>query len=316
MRDTFNLGLAVAKSAGLTRIPLPQAVEILLRREIRAPVLTDYELGKLVFSAVSRGEVDGRALRLNRREPSRADFNSVRRTLITRGVLDQDRNLPGTVVRLVSDIRSDPELALCAMDPFRYVSHLSAMAYHGLTNRLPKILFFTAPAATLWTSLAQERMQRDLGDGWDAYRASGLPLLHRHKTERLQGQSIHLTQTKAYGGGFRLAMDGLLRVSTLGRTYLDMLRRPDLCGGMSHVVEIFEQRAADQLQLIIGEVDKHGDAIDRVRAGYLLEERCGLSDPHFDQWQQLAQRGGSRVLDPDAEYAPTFSERWMLSINV
>jgi predicted transcriptional regulator of viral defense system len=304
------------KPAVPTRIPLPQAVEILLRREIRAPVITDYELARLVFEAVTRGEVDGRTLRLTRRDPSRVDLNSVRRALIDRGVLAQDRSLPATVFRLVSDVRQDPEVILCALDPFRYVSHLSAMAYHGLSNRIPKILFFTTPVSSLWSSLAQERMHRDLGEGWTSYQASGLPLLHRHRVERMQGQAIHLTQTRAYGGGFRLAMDGLLRVSTLGRTYLDMLRRPDLCGGMSHVVEIFEERGAEHLPIIVSELDKHGEPIDRVRAGYLLEERCGLSDPRIVAWRAHAQRGGSRVLDPDADYAPTFSERWMLSINV
>jgi predicted transcriptional regulator of viral defense system len=304
------------QSPAVQRIALPNAVELLLRRDVSAPVIVDYDLARLVFRAITDGNVEGRELRLIRRTPARADFFSVRRALIDRGTLTEDRSLPHSVLRTGFHARPDPEAIFCAIDPFCYVSHLSAMVYHGLSNRLPKLLFFTSPAPTQWRELANARMARDLGSEFNNFRAANLPSLVRHKVEKIQGLTLNLTQTSGFGGGFRIAQDGLLRVSTLGRTYLDMLRRPDLCGGMAHVIEIFEQSANEHLSLIIGEVDKHGSKIDRVRAGYILEDRCGLRDDRIDAWAADAQRGGSRRLDPEREYVPSFSERWMISINV
>jgi hypothetical protein len=56
--------------------------------------------------------------------------------------------------------------------------------------------------------------------------------------------------------------------------------------------------------------------MDQARAGYILEEKCGLSHALIDEWAKSAIRGGSRRLDPQAEYVPIFSERWCISINV
>lgn len=306
----------MTKPGTSARIPLANAVELVLRKEVRTPVITDYELARIVYRVITAGTVEGRELRLSRRTATRADFLSVRHSLINRGALIEDRGMPTAVLNTGAQARSDPETIFCAIDPFCYVSHLSAMVYHGLSNRIPKLLFFVSAAQAQWRELALARMERDLGDEFAGYRASNLPVLVRHKVEKVQGLTLNVTHTKDFGGGFRIAQDGLLRVSTLGRTYLDMLRRPDLCGGMAHVIELFEQNAKEHLSLIIGEVDKHGAPIDRVRAGYILEERCDVRDTRIDAWITSAQRGGSRRLDPEKEYRPIFSERWMISINV
>lgn len=38
----------------------------------------------------------------------------------------------------------------CSLDPFAYLSHLSAMEYHGLTDRFPKIVFMFTPSQSDW----------------------------------------------------------------------------------------------------------------------------------------------------------------------
>ena len=74
--------------------------------------------------------------------------------------------------------------------------------------------------------------------------------------------------------------------------------------------------AVRHLDAIVEAVDAGSEKILQVRAGYLLEEAIGISDPRIDVWARSAQRGSSRKLDSAAPYANRFSERWMLSINV
>jgi predicted transcriptional regulator of viral defense system len=117
-------------------------------------------------------------------------------------------------------------------------------------------------------------------------------------------------------GAFRRVAGSSLRVSTVGRVFLEMIREPSLCGGIQHVIDVYQSEAKRNLKLIVNEMNQHGSAIDKVRAGYLLSEVCGLNDPSFTDWEKFAQRGGSRMLDPQGEYVSHFSERWKLSLNV
>ena len=204
---------------------------------------------------------------------------------------------------------------VCSLDPFAYVSHLSAMEHHGLTDRFPKILYMTRPPATEWRKQAALRMKKDLGERLAAYRQSGLPRLVQPKIANV-GHTVVQFYERSHMGAFRLVPGSSLRVATVGRVFLDMLREPALCGGIQHVVDIYQREARQYVKLIVDEVDRHGEPIDKVRAGYVLSEVCKLDDARFAAWQKFAQRGGSRKLDPDSEYVSIYSERWQLSINV
>ena len=82
------------------------------------------------------------------------------------------------------------------------------------------------------------------------------------------------------------------------------------------MIEVWERESTNYLKPIINEIDKHGGPIDKVRAGYLLEEVVGINDQTIHSWLSYSMRGGSRKLDPEQEYAPRWSEKWCLSLNV
>ena len=272
-----------------------------------APVLTDYRLGWHVFeTAKTRCPSD---------RPSVHDYQQVLHFLLGNRIARNLGRLPeGRAMLLIGQSDPDPFTVLCALDPFGYVSHLSAMEYHGLTDRLSKTIYFTTPPSPEWTQLAQARMHKDLGDDYNAYIEAGFPTLRRLLLKRLGRQSIEYHHRKT-AGGYRLAEHGHVRIASIGRTWLDMLQDPDCCGGLQHVMDVFQARASEQLPLIVAELERHGTEIDRARAGYLLETLAKVEHPILHAWQQHVQRGGSRKLYAKADYAPTYSERWALSIN-
>jgi predicted transcriptional regulator of viral defense system len=189
------------------------------------------------------------------------------------------------------------------------------MDYHGLTDRMPTTHYLTTAPPAEWRMLAQERMRKDLGKALHDYQEAGFPILHRPRFKTIERHPVHVTQRR-HAGAYVVTAQGHIRVSSIGHTFLEMIQNPELCGGIRHVIAVFQHQGAKYLPLILADVDQHGSGIDKVRVGYLLEELGQLSDPVLERWQRsVVQRGGSRKLDAHAPYAPTYSERWCLSLN-
>jgi hypothetical protein len=286
---------------------------------LNQPVVTSYQLGQLVFLLYATKTYKGENLdRLQKDYPNRSDYSRRVIELVEAGVLQEKKTVPNPEVFTVlgKEQASSGEVA-CCVDPFSYVSHLSAMEWHGLTDRIPKILFISSPAPRDWRKFALKKMQKDLGSNehYVSYLDSGLPPLRRLSFTKAAGKTIH-RHASLHTGAFTSIKNRPLRVSTIGRTFLDMVREPDLCGGIYHVLNTYQEHAERYLRLIVDEIDRHGTKIDKVRAGYILEERLALRHETINKWVRFAQRGGSRKLYANSEYSPQFSERWCLSLNI
>ena len=285
---------------------------------IKRPVITAYQLGTIVFSLYQSGKYQGENLSVKQGSPQRVNYKKLIENLESSGVLSESPQAshPEIFAILAQHVPTAEEFA-CCINPFCYVSHLSAMEYHGFTDRLPKILFLSAPEAVLWRQLATEKMKKDLGEFYPAYLETGFPRLRRLVVKKIAKKMVSIYTSKMYDSGAYITVQGkALRVSSIGRTFLDMIRQPALCGGIYHVLDIYRQNAERYLRLIVNEADRHGTLIDKIRVGYVLDERLGLSHPALELWAANAQRGGSRKLMAENPYAPSFSEKWGLSINI
>lgn len=273
------------------------------------PVLQLFEFFILVEKLFS--ERSTRRLYLRASEPDLDECQRLRRNLTEANFIASDQDYGNRVIRVlrVSDAAADKISTI--LDPTCCISHLSAMQRWGLTNRRPKALHLTRPSR----AAAKKMLQARHANFYDTYPVAPYkPSLVNHPAI-VRGRPVELVQTGNGAASLISRSDGV-RVATIGQTFLDMLLRPNLCGGMGHVIDVWTEHAEGYLEDIVKSVDAAPTAIAKVRAGYILEERLKLSHPVVESWKALSQRGGSRVLDPDHPFAPTFSETWMLSLNV
>lgn len=280
------------------------------------PAFLRYDIARIAWGVYRNGRYDDHEVDIQLRQLDARAFSRVESSLLENGVIHPVQGMPDrSAFSLLGANTSDKNSLACIIDPFSYLSHLSAMEFHGLTDRMPEKIYVSTPASTTWTGFARDRMKRDLGEDLPAYLSGGLPKLERVNAIKIGQRPIHRFAS-LHLGAFRTIKESQLRVSTIGRTFHDMLRDPGLCGGLAHVLEVYREHASKYRRLIFDQLDQQGSAIDKVRAGFILENICDLKDPRIDSWVKFAARGGSRKLDPSSEYAPHFSDRWCLSINI
>lgn len=287
--------------------------------ELNRPVVTTYDIAVLIFRIyITKAYKSYQICRLTKDVPSRTEYNRLVRELLNAGVVQKDRHVRNAAVfDVLGKSDAEPEDIVCCIDPFSYLSHMSAMQWHGLTDRFGKNLYISSPAASEWRQFAIQKMQRDVGsiDNYRVFLESGLPTLRRYRIAKIRDKAVSRA-ARLHLGAFINIKDRPARVSTIGRTFLDMIREPDRCGGIYHVLQVYERHARQYQSLIVDEVDRHGTEIDRARVGYILDEVLHVENERVDKWAATVQRGGSRKLYPKYEYSPKYSERWCISINV
>jgi predicted transcriptional regulator of viral defense system len=277
-------------------------------------VISKYQLGLVVCKIYRDKSYAGETIHLQRDFAEKVDVARYLRRLLNEGILFPHKDIHN-LFTLIGRSAGDPEDIACTVDPFCYISHLSAMSYHGLTNRMPGKLFISSPAGKAWQSFADQKMRKDLGNDFENYCEYDLPRLVRTSMKRINKTDVHYRISK-HLGAYKKIRGRSARVSTIGRTFLDMLRNPELCGGINHVLEVFHEYGKKYLRLITDDIDKNGKPIDKVRAGYILNERLDINNEVINSWSLLAQRGGSRKLDPSSEYIPEWSDKWKISLNI
>lgn len=285
--------------------------QALLKRDL--PIITFYDffvLGHLLFSNQAW---DGEPLKRMPQGWDQTRANNAIKRMEERRALVPDSDFRSGVWRVTQSTRAGTaEEVACIADPFAYVSHLSAMQRYGLTNRSPKALHLTTPRRDIWNELRNARVIEDLPDIGTIEK----PVLNRpgfRGTIRRRPVVIHISSHPWKP----VSVSGEeTRITSVGQTFADMIVEPSLCGGMRHVLDVWEREADQWISDIVETVDKLDSKIARVRAGYILSEVIGVNHPKITGWERLAQRGGSRKLDPEGEYLPEFSERWMISLNV
>lgn len=279
-----------------------------------SPLVTDYDVFLTAWRLFEARQYKDTVIKRLPLDWDVARSRGIVRKLVSRRALASDQDFRSGVWRLVQSTRAaDAAEAACIADPFCYVSHLSAMYRYGLTDRAPKELHIARPSRPLWNSMRDDKVEKEAPPR-HIEDAKSL-LLHFGLGETLRRRPVAVHETK-YPARATNVRGQRTRVADVGATFVDMLEAPHLCGGMQHVLDVWEGHARDWIDKIVDTTDAAPSGITKVRAGYILNERMGLTSTRIEAWRAFAQRGGSRKLDPGAEYRPVFSETWMISLNV
>lgn len=304
----------------IKRTRLASAVLVRLEQD-RLAVVTTYSLFHVLRSVLADG---GKGLYLRGGAHPSNHIDGVRTNLLVTRAIEVDPDYGRSLYRVLPVGGSSAEEVCALANPFGHISHLSAMQRWGLTERRPEALHLTMPPASAARSLVEERMKVDY-DVLDHGTPPGndpIPLQAQVKLyfirhpKMVRGRAISVHETRHSTRWIQL-QDSHARLATIGQTFVDMVERPQYCGGMAHVVDVWREHADTFREEIIGAIEEVGTPIAKVRAGYLLDELLAEgNDTRIQGWVRFAQRGSSRVLDPAKGFSGTHSEKWMLSINV
>jgi predicted transcriptional regulator of viral defense system len=306
------------------RTRLAAAVLARLEQE-RLAVATTYSLFHVLAAVLTGG---GKGLYLRGDASPGGNIEAVRSNLLLSRALKVDPDYGRSVYQVIP-VGDSPAEEVCAMaNPFGHISHLSAMQRWGLTERRPEALHLTMPTPSAARPLIEEKMATDYRAsdyGMASDRQTGgqnispdfpVPLPFIRHPGRVRGREISVYQTK-HSARWLSVQDSHARLATVGQTFVDTVERPQYCGGMAHVLDVWRRHAEGFQEEIISTMEEVGTPIAKVRAGYLLDEMLAIGDdPRIQGWAQFAQRGSSRVLDPAKPFATEHSEKWMLSVNV
>lgn len=241
-------------------------------------------------------------------------FRRVVRQLAKRNVISPDVEFKSAVWQnLMVPPAATAEDAFCLVDPYAYIAYLSAMQWYGFTNRSATELQIVSLADSMWRKERINHLKTEIPIGLIG---TEFPMPHRIGIRKtLRGRKIDFHKTTHPLEMVRVRGTHT-RITTKGSTFVSMLSEPQYCGGMRHVIEVFKENYSLNSVEIVNSIEKFGSDIVKVRAGYIIDELIKDGDEDTNRWLKLAQRGGSRKLDPQKPYGTSFSEKWMIATNV
>jgi len=193
-------------------------------------------------------------------------------------------------------------LAAALVDPMA-ISHWSALAHHGLTTQIPPMVQVTTPKKVVTPEMREGEAARPRGRAvW--------------RVLDVEVEFIYIEKQRFYGFQHEwVSRWNRVSITDLERTFLDMVARPDLFGGLELALETFEEHGHkfdhDKLLRYALRYDM-GSVIKRL--GWMLEE-LGTSMDLTEPLRQYPVRT-YYALDPSKPRTGTSVSRWQIINNL
>lgn len=202
---------------------------------------------------------------------------------------------------------------LCVIYPYGYLSHISAMEWYGITDKIPKIVRYTVCSRIEW----KNRFLSEFVDKFGSIENAVFIPTYPKREFRLDRKDVFIVSESAVYEPLQVK-GSPIRVSSIGKTFIDMLRRPELCGGDEHVFDVYCEHGQRYAKNIIHALEMYGRKIDKARVGFMLDKVLGVKDIKLNEWRKESnlERGSSKKLSPNKPFSSIYSEEWSLSLNV
>ncbi|EKN6356466.1 TPA: type IV toxin-antitoxin system AbiEi family antitoxin [Yersinia enterocolitica] len=293
-------------------ISLRESLRRLILEKHEKPVIADYEIHWYLYELYRDKYYDGIKIgKITASEPDYRVINDAAANLIHRGIIS--RCVDGNVYVINNREKPTAQQVICCLNPCSYIAYISAMEWHGITDRINHTIHVIQSYPSFMNDLFREKIRKNFPNITnDSY----LFPKNISSIDTYDGKKFVPHKTKNFKMRNEQFSSGGVRVTNIGETFLDMIKKPEFCGGFNHVINVFENYAKKYLPVILKEITKNGSSMDQARAGYILEEICGLNHKSIDEWKINVQRGGSRKLVSSNPYSDVFSEVWCISINI
>lgn len=258
-----------------------------------------------------RLEILARRITVDDADPGVIDGPALAAAMLRRGMLRTIAGIQGIYV--VSTPYADvvplaEEHILQEAFPTAFLSHMTALTLHGLTDLVPGSISATAP---------EESARLPLGTMPEDWIEVSLPTPDR--PPRINNKRVDWTRTSANGDlGIQTTFihGGGVYVSNLERTLIDAITSPRKCHGIATVLRAWKEASSQwNLDRLVDYTEEIGGPVLTQRVGYLIE-RLGGYHARLSEWKEHLQRGSSLRLVASEPFSAQFSEEWNLSLNV
>ena len=203
------------------------------------------------------------------------------------------------------------EQIICSIFPYGYISHISAMRWYGITDRLPKEVYYTALSKEQWKKRSLIEITTRMGNNIKANEF--IPTYPRN--EIYFGRRLIVTSKEINS----LPLENSLgvRVQNVGELFNSMFSKTDYCGGQQHVIDVFKEHGDSVKNTVIKYVDRFGSKIDKARIGFMYSRVLDVESEIIEKWKIESQktRGSSKKLFSNAPFCSAYCEEWNLSLN-
>ncbi len=183
------------------------------------------------------------------------------------------------------------------------VSHWSALAHHGFTDQLPRMVQVSTPVKVVTPEMRRGGAERPRGRA--VWRAGEVEVEFIHvATERFWGhQPIWVSRWHQ------------VNITDPERTILDVIARPSLFGGMPAALELLEASLPRlQIEQLVAYALRYGEGATARRLGWALEQ-MGCAPQSIEPLRALPVSTYYR-LDPQQPPVRRYNSRWHVIENL